>query len=158
MPVRNFQRSCEIAAPIEALREFHFAEGAFEKLSPPWENAEVVSEAHPMRDGARATIRIRFGPFSKLWIAEHEIIEDGFIDRQIEGPFKSWEHRHTFAATGEDSSRLTDSIRYEVPFGFLGDLFGNPIVERKLDRMFEYRHEATRRELEHRSDPVDPAT
>lgn len=147
MPVREFQRICEVNAPVEALREFHFAPGAFEKLSPPWEKAEVVSEAYPMRDGAQAKIRIQLGPFSKLWIAEHEIIEDGFIDRQIEGPFKSWEHHHIFTATGENTSRLTDSIRYEVPFGLFGDLFGNPIVKRKLDRMFDYRHEVTKKEL-----------
>ena len=144
---KSFQRSCEISAPVEALREFHFARGAFEKLSPPWENAELVSEAHPMCNGARATIRIRLGPFSKLWIAEHELHEDGFTDRQIDGPFKKWEHRHIFTATGETTSRLTDSIVYELPGGFVGNLFGAPFVERKLDRMFRYRHEATQREL-----------
>ena len=73
MATKTFQRTCEISAPVEALRNFHFAPGAFEKLTPPWEKAELVSEVHPMQDGARATIRIRPGPFSKLWIAEHEL-------------------------------------------------------------------------------------
>ena len=147
MPVNTFFRSCEIPAYVGALRDFHFARGAFEKLSPPWEKAELVSEAHPMVDDARATIRIRIGPFTKLWIAEHEIHEDGFTDRQIEGPFKFWEHRHIFTEIGDDSSRLTDSISYALPGGFLGNLLGKQLVERKLDRMFRYRHKVTQREL-----------
>lgn len=156
MPNRNFERSCDFAAPVEKLKDFHFASGAFEKLSPPWENAELVSEAHPMRDGARAEIRIGIGPFSKTWIAEHEMHADGFTDRQIEGPFRSWEHRHIFTSTGENSCRLTDSIRYELPGGFLGDFFGRPFVERKLDRMFRYRHEVTRKELERAGETESP--
>lgn len=99
-----------------------------------------------MVDGARATIRIKLGPVSKLWIAEHEMHDDGFTDRQIEGPFKTWKHRHIFTAEGDKASRLTDSIQYELPGGFLGDL-GAPFVERKLVRMFRYRHEVTRKEL-----------
>ncbi len=147
MARRSFLRESNFEVPVDTLRDFHFARGAFETLSPPWEKAELVSEAHPIRDGARATIRIWIGPFSKIWIAEHELHDDGFTDRQIEGPFKSWEHRHIFTSTSEETSCLTDSIHYELPGGFLGDFFGNPFVERKLDRMFRYRHEITRKEL-----------
>lgn len=143
----SFVRSCEIAAPVEALRDWHFRPGAFARLTPPWEKARVLAMPEPLTDGARAVIEVGIGPLRKRWIAEHELTPDGFIDRQIEGPFALWEHEHRFEAVTATTSRLTDSIRYRLPFGWPGRLFGKPFVERKLDRLFRYRHAVTAADL-----------
>ncbi|MEM1295991.1 MAG: SRPBCC family protein [Verrucomicrobiota bacterium] len=148
----TFERSTRIQAPASALQDWHFEEGAFEKLTPPWEKARVVESPGPLTDGARAIIEIRMGPIKQTWIAEHELTEDGFIDRQVEGPFAFWEHHHRFLPLAESTSRLVDSIQYRLPFGFLGRIFGTPLVRAKLDRMFRYRHEVTRTALENASD------
>lgn len=147
----TFERSTRIQAPASALREWHFQEGAFEKLTPPWENARLIESPGPLTDGARAVIEIRMGPFRKKWVAEHEITEDGFIDRQVTGPFAFWEHHHRFLPLDESASQLVDSIRYRLPFGILGRIFGTPFVRAKLDRMFRYRHQVTRDALENTS-------
>lgn len=143
----TFTRSCEIDAPVEALRDWHFRPGAFARLTPPWEKARVLSLAEPLTDGARAIIEVGIGPVRKRWIAEHEITPTGFIDRQIEGPFAFWEHDHRFEPITATTSRLTDSIRYRLPLGWLGRLFGKSLVERKLDRLFRYRHAVTAADL-----------
>lgn len=143
----TFTRSCEIDAPVEALRHWHFRPGAFVRLNPPWEKATVLSMPEPLVDGSRAIIEVGIGPVRKRWIAEHEITPTGFIDRQIEGPFALWEHEHRFEAITPKTSRLTDSIRYRLPLGWLGRLFGKPIVERKLERLFRYRHTVTASDL-----------
>lgn len=147
MPDLTFTRTCEINAPVEALRDWHFRPGAFARLNPPWEKARVISPAEPLTNGARAIIEVGIGPLRKRWIAEHEITPTGFIDRQIEGPFAFWEHDHRFEPITPTTSLLTDSIRYRLPLGWLGRLFGNPFVERKLDRLFRYRHAVTAAEL-----------
>jgi ligand-binding SRPBCC domain-containing protein len=151
MPDLTFTRSCEIDASVEALRDWHFRPGAFARLTPPWEKARVLSMPEPLTDGARAIIEVAIGPVRKRWIAEHEITPTGFIDRQIEGPFAFWEHDHCFEAVTPATSRLTDTIRYRLPLGWLGRLFGKPFVERKLGLLFRYRHSVTIADLDAQS-------
>jgi len=143
MSYLTFTRSTEIAAPVGDLREWHFRDGAFADLNPPWERARVIEAPGALVDGARAVIEVGIGPFRKRWIAVHEITATGFIDRQLEGPFAFWEHDHRFEAITNSSSRLTDTIHYRLPFGWIGRTFGRPFVERKLDRLFRYRHAVT---------------
>lgn len=142
-----FERSSEIPVSAEALRDWHLRPGTFSRLNPPWEQATVVESPGKFTDGAIAVIRVGPPPFSVRWVAEHEMVDHGFIDRQRKGPFSSWEHRHLFEPLGESHSRLTDSIRYRLPLGWLGRIGGGRLVERKLDRMFRYRHEITERDL-----------
>jgi len=143
----HFTMSSNISAPVEALREWHFRPGAFGRLNPPWEKARVISEPGPLVDGFRAIIEIQAGPIKKRWIADHEITSDGFIDRQVSGPFAHWEHHHKFEAIDPQTSRLTDSISFRLPLGAPGRIFGEAFVRKKLERMFHYRHAVTRDDL-----------
>jgi uncharacterized protein len=143
----QFTKSSNISAPVEALRDWHFRPGAFGRLNPPWEKARVISEPGPLVDGFRAVIEVQAGPIKKRWIADHEITSDGFIDRQVSGPFAHWEHRHIFEPIGPKTSRLTDSITFRLPLGAAGRLFGESFVRKKLERMFHYRHTVTRADL-----------
>lgn len=147
MPDLQFTMTSDISAPVEALREWHFRPGAFGRLNPPWEKARVISEPGPLVDGFRAVIEIQAGPVKKRWIADHEITSDGFIDRQVSGPFAHWEHRHQFEAIDPKTSRLTDSISFRLPLGAPGRIFGEAFVRKKLERMFHYRHAVTRDDL-----------
>jgi uncharacterized protein (TIGR01777 family) len=148
-----FARRTGISASPEALRAWHFRPGAFQRLSPPWESAELLESPEALADGARAVIRVGAWPARLRWVAEHALTDDGFIDRQLQGPFASWEHRHRFlpvsdGAAGEGGCELFDEIRFRLPFGAVGRSFGGPLVRRKLERMFRYRHEITRLDLE----------
>lgn len=147
MPNLQFTMTSDISAPVEALREWHFRPGAFGRLNPPWEKARVISEPGPLVDGFRAVIEIQAGPVKKRWIADHGITSDGFIDRQVSGPFAHWEHRHQFEAIDATTSRLTDSISFRLPLGAPGRIFGEAFVRKKLERMFHYRHAVTRDDL-----------
>jgi len=51
---------------------------------------------------------------------------------------------------GPDACVLEDTIEYELPLGGLGRLFGRPFVQRKLKRLFAYRHAVTRRAFDGR--------
>lgn len=144
----SFERETEITVSSEILRDWHFHPGAFRRLTPPWENAKVLQAPASLADGARAVIDVGPGPIPVHWVAEHHLTEDGFIDRQVSGPFSEWEHRHRFLDEGDGRSRLVDSIRFRLPGGALGARFGEELVRRKLDRMFRYRHETTRLDLE----------
>jgi ligand-binding SRPBCC domain-containing protein len=140
-------RTCEL--PVSAADGFrwHARPGAFERLVAPWEHVEIDSPA-AIEDGARAHLATRVGPVSARWVAEHKDVRPGeaFTDVQISGPFKSWRHQHRFERDA-NGSRLVDEIEYRLPAGPLGELFGGAFVEKKLARMFRYRHDVTAADL-----------
>ena len=90
------------------------------------------------------------GPISLRWVAEHVDYDPPrlFSDRQISGPFASWFHRHTFLDDGQGGTILRDEVDYAPPLGFLGSLFAGNFLKEKLRKMFDFRHETTRRIVE----------
>lgn len=145
----HFTRILEVAAPASVLWAFHERPDAFSLLMPPWENAEVVQPPRSLAVGTRVIVRQWIGPLRVTVTAEHVEYEPGrmFADRMSGGPFKHWLHRHIVEPT-PTGSRLTDDIEYTLIGGKLGQLFGGGVAERRLDRMFAYRHEVTKRVCE----------
>jgi len=88
-----------------------------------------------------------FLPFRARWtalITEFQW-DHHFADIQKEGPFKSFHHRHEFAAEtrgGTNGTIVKDVIDYEVGFGFPGELAGRSFVLRQLRSTFAYRQQA----------------
>jgi hypothetical protein len=117
---------------------------------PPWEKMEVVETADPLRPGSRVVLRGRAGLLPIRWVAVHTEYEPPhlFADRQEAGPFAWWYHRHRFIDDGQGGTILRDEVEYQPPLGFVGRWFGGGFIRRKLDRMFSYRHETTRRLIE----------
>ena len=61
-----------------------------------------------------------------------------FVDVQLRGPYRRWEHRHTFRAV-DGGTQITDEVEYELPFGPLGDLVHRLVVRNQLRHIFDYR-------------------
>jgi ligand-binding SRPBCC domain-containing protein len=61
-----------------------------------------------------------------------------FIDKQVKGPYKLWEHTHYFFRADE-GILMRDEITYVLPMGFLGRFMHWFIVKNKLKKIFEYR-------------------
>lgn len=61
-----------------------------------------------------------------------------FEDRQMEGPYEEWHHRHLFRAI-DGGVEMTDIVEYQLPLGPFGDLVESLIVGRRLDEVFAYR-------------------
>lgn len=134
-------------SPEEVFR-WHQRPRALERLSPPWERIVVVDEQGTAA-GARTTIETGLGPLSTRWVAEHSAGPDerSFVDRQVEGPFASWEHLHRVRARGAEECTLEDQIDYRLPFGKLGALLGGGYVRSRLARAFEYRSRVLSQDL-----------
>jgi len=150
MAARRFVRRTRIRAPAGRVFRWHELPGAFEKLTPPREPVRMVSETGGIRDGARVELTIGYPPVCLRWIAQHEGYIEGrqFHDVQTHGPFRRWEHTHVFEPDGTDACYLEDRVEYELPFGWLGEWLVGRAVERRLERLFEYRHRVTREENE----------
>lgn len=133
-------------ASAKALYDFHARPDALQRLTPPWENAKVIEQTGGIEQiGSRVKIQLRVGPITQTWTAEHAACEPGlmFRDVMISGPFRLWQHTHLFVPEGENSSWLEDRVVYEFPLGRIGRLFAGGYTRRRLQRMFEYRHQVT---------------
>ncbi|MBC8031102.1 MAG: SRPBCC family protein [Pyrinomonadaceae bacterium] len=152
----RFVRESFIAATPERVFEFHEQPNVLTLLLPPWETARVIQPAKISEVGSQAIVETRvFGPITVRWVAEHTLYDPPrvFEDIQLKGPFRSWRHRHVVEPHA-DGALLRDEIDYEPPLGFLGRAFAPLLVERRLRKLFHYRHEVTRRWCEGQKEVV----
>ena len=146
----RFVKESRIAAPPAAVFAFHEAPGALERLTPPWEKVRVREQSGSIRPGSRVILETRIGPFPTRWVAEHTEYDPPhhFADRQVSGPFARWVHHHRMLDDGRGGTLLRDEVDYDPPMGALGRLLGGGFIRRKLQKMFDYRHDVTRRAVE----------
>ena len=157
---RLFELRSEIPVSARELFRAHTRPGAFARLLPPWERAEITRSAARLSAGEWLELRLGLGPFTARWVAEITSVSDegemggGFVDRALEGPFARWEHRHTMRALGPQRAELVDRVEYALPFGPLGAPFTAP-VRRRLARAFAYRHRVTAADLARQAELAD---
>ncbi len=144
--MRFVKESVIRASPVRVFA-FHEQPDVLNLLMPPWEQARVVQPAEISAVGSQAIIETRvFGPIKITWVAQHTAYDPPhmFEDVQVKGPFRSWRHRHIVEAH-EDGAILRDEIDYEPPLGFVGRAVAPFLVQKRLQKLFDYRHAVSRR-------------
>jgi uncharacterized protein (TIGR01777 family) len=135
-------------SPLPVSREEAFAwherPGAFERLTPPWEDVRVVEREGGIEDGGRVTLRVKRGPVEFSWSLRHLDFVRGerFVDEQVSGPFAHYRHEHRFLE-GETpgTSIMEEQLEWDVPMGAAGDLVAGRMVASDLERLFRFRHD-----------------
>lgn len=147
MPI--FESRSVMPATADEVYAYHARPGAFERLAPPWQKLRVLEQTGDVT-GGRIAFEVWFGPVKRRWVAEMGGHLPGrqFVDRQLEGPFSAWEHTHRFVPLDEARSELLDHIEYRLPAGGVTDMVGEVPAGRALARLFVFRHERTRADLE----------
>jgi len=67
-----------------------------------------------------------------------------FTDRQLKGPYTLWEHTHHFKMT-ENGLLMTDDVKYQLPFYFLGEIAHTLFVKKKIEEIFDFRYQVLER-------------
>jgi ligand-binding SRPBCC domain-containing protein len=139
---RCHELHCSTLSPLPAEETFEFFSDALnlEAMTPPWLQFRVVTP-RPIEiyRGALIDYRLKLHGVPFKWRTE---ITDwnphhSFMDRQLSGPYRMWEHLHTFREV-DGQTLVEDTVRYRVPLGRLVNRF---FVEREVRRIFEYRQE-----------------
>lgn len=154
----EFLHVSELPHPPEVVFDWHARDGAFDRLTPPWEDVRVVSRSGGLDVGARLELSAPvLGPFRSSWVAEHTWCErpTGFTDVQTQGPFAKWEHEHRFEKT-DVGTRLKDRILWEPPLGPIGDLAAPTVIVPRLEKMFAFRHQRVARDLARHAEADSP--
>jgi ligand-binding SRPBCC domain-containing protein len=144
----RYVKESRLDAPPQAVFAFHESPDALTALIPPWETMRVAESSGSLRPGSRVVLRGRvMGIIPVRWVAVHTEYDPPhlFADVQESGPFARWIHRHHFLDDGRGGTILRDEVDYELPLAPLGRWLAGWFVRRTLDRMFEFRHDVTRR-------------
>ncbi|GAB4458587.1 MAG: hypothetical protein OHK0029_20040 [Armatimonadaceae bacterium] len=121
-----------------------------ERLAAPDSPQEVVDGGDgELAAGSRFTLRIKQGALRQKMEMEIAQFEPPtlFVERQVRGPFASWQHRHRMEAF-QKGTLLTEQIEYTLPAGPLGALTEKLWVGAQWEAYFAYRHQEAKRLLE----------
>ena len=116
-----------------------------EAITPPLLRFRVITPRPiPMQVGTLIEYRLRI---HRLPIAWQTLIQDWtpgerFVDTQLRGPYARWHHTHTFRDAPGGQTLMTDTVRYAIGFGPLGELARRLLVTRDVEQIFDHRAEA----------------
>jgi ligand-binding SRPBCC domain-containing protein len=74
-----------------------------------------------------------------------------FVDVQLQGPFRRWWHEHTFTATANGKTVITDVVQFQSPLGPLGCLADRLVLDRYMPRLLRQRNAWLKTTLEART-------
>lgn len=146
-----FVKETVLPLPPAVVFAWHERPEALMDLNPPWEPVELVKPGGSLAVGTTVILKGKLGPLPLLIEAEHVEYDPPrlFADRMNRGPFAYWYHRHWFLPVPHPdnpnsdphaATLMRDEIAYLPPLGGLGRLLSPLIVERRLKRLFDYRH------------------
>jgi len=145
----RFEMEVRIERPPEAVFDWIIRPERMLQTNPPKMKVTLLEAPEAVSLGSRVLARMEWsGPTQELL---HEIIEfhprQGFIEKQIRGPFGAFVHEHRL--TADDSATiLTDVVDYEPPPGLAGLIVTDSVIRNLLESSFSYRHQALKQLLE----------
>ena len=141
----------QVIAPLAAVAAFHQQAASMAAITPP--PVLVVMHETPtnLAGGGEMEFTLWLGPLPIRWRARIEQVSPrGFVDRQLHGPFRAWQHRHTFVPLQEGRTEVLDEIEVELANAWLWRLLGLGMWL-NMPILFAYRGWRTRRLLERQS-------
>lgn len=141
MNVHVFKQATQVNKPIKEVFDFFCKAENLNLITPPSLHFEILSKSPVhIQQGAVIDYRIKLGLLAFNW---QSIIEEWnppylFKDVQLKGPYKIWEHRHSFTEVN-GITVMTDEVKYLSPGLFLEPLIDKFFVRKKIEEIFRYR-------------------
>lgn len=144
----TFKTTFDVAAPLQAVADFHASTNALKLLNPPG----MIVQLHrvdPMDEGSISEFTLWFGPIPIRWKAIHNDVSiNGFTDRMVKGPAKTWVHNHRYEPISPSNTRVFEHIDYEHKSGLMGMFTRVLFSPLSLKILFAYRAWATKRAVQ----------
>jgi hypothetical protein len=143
--VHRLERTQLLERPVEDVFAFYSDAVNLEAITPPFLRFRILTPTPiVMRAGTRIEYALSLYGLPVRWRTLITRWEPNacFVDEQESGPYALWRHTHTFEAQGA-RTLMRDVVEYREPFGVLGRLAHVLVVRRMLDRIFDYRRDAT---------------
>ena len=131
--------------PVEEVFAFFSRPENLQAITPPWLDFRIVQSPPSLTKGSLIRYRLRLHRIPISWTT---VISEWnppyrFVDRQLSGPYRLWNHEHEFVADGGGTT-LRDHVTYALPFGFVGAMAHRAVVKGDLRRIFDFRADTMR--------------
>jgi ligand-binding SRPBCC domain-containing protein len=145
--IKFYRHSFKVNSTLTKVIEFHAQSANMAALTPPPIVVRMQKAPAEVREGDEMAFTLWLGPLPVRWLLRiEEVSAHGFTDRQLQGPFKKWVHRHKYHPLDEEWIEVVDEIELELrphliwwPVGFFMWL--------NLPVLFGYRGRKTRQIL-----------
>ena len=143
--VHRLYREQQINCDIDTAWKFFSAANNLSVITPPEMNFIVRTKLEKDEIFEGMIIDYTVSPLMNIpmkWQTEITQVDlrKSFTDFQKKGPYKLWNHFHEFVEN-ENGVLIKDTVTYELPMGFLGELAHSLFVKKKLEGIFGFRHQ-----------------
>jgi ligand-binding SRPBCC domain-containing protein len=141
MTVHTLTRTTRLAYPLDRVFDFFSRAENLEAITPPWLGFRILTPPPiRMREGAVIEYAIKLRGLPLRWVSRIDQWNPPhqFVDVQVRGPYRLWEHTHRFVEVA-GGVEMTDRVRYALPLGPMGRVINYLLVERDLRSIFDYR-------------------
>jgi ligand-binding SRPBCC domain-containing protein len=161
--IQTIEKQQWLPLPLDQVFPFFANAENLEKLTPPWLGFHILTPTPiALRVGSLIDYRILLHGLPLKWRTEITVWDPPhrFVDTQLKGPYKLWNHEHRFESVSS-GTLVTDRIEYRIPFDWVpgSGIVRRLLVEPDLHRIFEFRRTAL---LKHfgisESDAIPPTT
>jgi ligand-binding SRPBCC domain-containing protein len=145
MGIHILERHQLLTRPPQASFPFFGDALNLEAITPPWLGFRVVTpEPIEMAVGTLIEYRLKLHGVPIRWRTTIAVWDPPrrFVDVQLSGPYRMWHHTHDFEPAPGGRTLMRDTVRYALPLGPLGELAHRLLVQRDLERIFDYRQTA----------------
>jgi ligand-binding SRPBCC domain-containing protein len=143
-----YQHRFRVGASLAAVAEFHQRSASMAAITPPPIIVRMHATPAALAEGDEMDFTMWLGPLPVRWMAQIEAVSPaGFSDRQLQGPFAEWVHRHAFIAIDERTTDVMDEVTLRLRRNPLWGLVGFGMWL-GLPLLFAYRAWKTKKNLE----------
>jgi ligand-binding SRPBCC domain-containing protein len=142
--MKTFTLQYEQVLPIsiEKAWEFFANPKNLEHITPKALNFKIVSKV-PNEVHEGLFVEYTVSPlmnFPMKWLSKITDVEKPFkfTDEQIQGPYSTWRHLHTFHEVPQ-GVKVVDQIEYSLPIGIFENRLNAQVVLPKLNEIFAFR-------------------
>lgn len=141
--VHQLQRQQQLNCDIQTAWKFFSSANNLSEITPKDMNFVVRTQLSDAEIYEGMLIDYYVSPLLGIklnWQTEIKEVnfQKSFTDFQKKGPFKLWNHFHEFILN-DKGVLMMDTVSYELPFGFLGEIAHSVMVKKKLKHIFDYR-------------------
>lgn len=143
MAFYQFQKEQFIKASVEEIWDFISSPQNLKKITPKSMGFDILTPNLPDKiyEGMIISYKVRplFG-IPTNWVTEitHIVDKSYFVDEQRVGPYTLWHHQHIIEKK-RNGILMNDIVSYKPPFGYLGSIANTLIIEKQLNKIFNYR-------------------